>query len=997
MINRLFHYSASLTFLVALSVIYQNIVAPWMQPPLVDVIGMQVASESRSINHFHDLFPQGAWQRGVCKQLQTSTGTLLFQQWQQISEDQWKLWPVTVVIGRGISGDQSDSPVIIEADQGAEIKFTQSLDVMSGGAPPISRGRILGSVHIFRDDPSDPGRRFNLQTANVGIDNKKIWTTEAIEMQLGQARWVGRDLTLHLAAPTGPSGGNGADILDRMELIYLDEFSMPLGKGGLWNPSGANERNSTADPGTETTAKSTPPALVSIRCGGRVEYDFALDQLLLNESISLIHQVEGSLPDRFDCDWLQLTLNDPTNTRIDRANPLNWLIGIVASGSPAVAKLPSFDAELAAEQIDFNAVDGVIRAEGRQGILVRRGGITARLAQLIYQFDPKYPEAILAIEAPGPGRVDMDDPDVPIRRAQWQTGFRFWPVDSALTQSLDTTVQLRVEGDVQALLKDGGEFKADSIAGFLKPEKKPDAASGKTLVPDRFEISGNVRIDTTAIAAETQRLLLFFVAEDDPTGQSIGDSESASPLRQWVAQPAGDDQMVSPVARPRPTIRGEVISAQLRRNRAGLSAKKLSVSGNVEVTHRLKAGEQSLPARLTGDHLQLIDGGGEDVLQLGSGANSPARFELGDGFFVGPQIQIRPNDNVVWINAAGEFQMPTAVLPSGSQPDDQIRWSQPPHCRWQGEMIFDGQTAILTDGVDITAKMMQGREQWDLQMSGDRLQVDLLANVDVRKVQTMQSAQIQQITLLGSSDRLVLVQAHHRAADGVLEAKHLVHAERLQLNPMDGLKLVGRGPGWYRAWRLAQSGDNVFAGAASQDRDANVEANGLIGIHLTFTDSLQADATLRNLEFLRGVRVGVKSVADWNETFDARTMDAISTGESTLDCDRLRFTVDPVFAGRTGFGGATPWEMEAVGGVVFRSRNQRGLLEGTASRTSYSSAKDLFTIEGAPNRAAIFRQTLPDGTAGPEGAVRTMAIRPKTMKIESAVLERLNLAAPNPK
>jgi len=235
MIHRVFHYCASLTFLIAMAVIYQNVAAPYMRAPLVDVIGVLPGGESYSSNSLQDLFPEGAWQRGTCKQLQTSTGTLLFEQWKQISEDQWKLWPVTVVIGRGMSGAQNESPVIIEANQGAEIKFTQSLDVMSGGAPPISRGRIIGPVHIYRNDSADATRRLDLRTANVGIDNKKIWTTEAIEMNVGRARWVGRDLTMYLAAPTQASGGGGADILDRMELIYLDEFTMPLRGGGLWN------------------------------------------------------------------------------------------------------------------------------------------------------------------------------------------------------------------------------------------------------------------------------------------------------------------------------------------------------------------------------------------------------------------------------------------------------------------------------------------------------------------------------------------------------------------------------------------------------------------------------------------------------------------------------------------------------------------------------------------------------------------------------------------
>ncbi len=169
----------------------------------------------------------------------------------------------------------------------------------------------------------------------------------------------------------------------------------------------------------------------------------------------------------------------------------------------------------------------------------------------------------------------------------------------------------------------------------------------------------------------------------------------------------------------------------------------------------------------------------------------------------------------------------------------------------------------------------------------------------------------------------------------------------------------------------------------------------LTGIHLVFNDSMQGDMTGRNLDFLRGVRVAVRPVGSWDEDFDAKAMDAISMGDSTLDCDRLRFSVEPGYDDfSTDSRSPNPWEMEATSGVVFRTRNERGLLAVTASRAAYSSSKDLFTVEGAPNRAATFQQTLQDGSQGPEGAVRTMSIRPRTMKIENLVLERFNIATP---
>ncbi|QDT04922.1 hypothetical protein K227x_33200 [Rubripirellula lacrimiformis] len=1030
MIHSLTHYLSAFVFLLASSVVYQNALSPFMQPPEVESIALKQSAVRRGDDSLADLFPDGSWQRGTCKQLQTSQGVLLFENWEQTDEAHWRLWPITVVIGRGLSATKASEPVIIEAAEGAELKFTESLDVMSGGAPPIDWGRMVGDVHIFRADPDQEGKRsLDLRTANVGIDSHKIWTTEAINMSVGEARMVGRDLTIHLAGAASP-GGSSPAVLDRMELIYLDELMMPLRGGGLF------------DSANDSGPDSDQPGMISVACGGRVEYDFAIDQLLLRESVSLIYQTAGQLADRFDCQQLELTLNDPTNDSIVRRTPLDWLVKMVAFGSPASAKLPSIDSEISADEITLNATVGLLEASGQRGIRVRRGAIKASLANLIYQFDPANPEAIGVINADGAGIVTVDDPTNPVREARWRDGFYVRPEGVATAKNLNTDVELRVEGDVRAWLVDGGEFAADSIFGLFTPEPvtpdpnsmapqpgSPESEPRTTLVPKWFNIKGNVRIMTMAVAAETDEMWLDFVSEEEPSprsgasdGSLAGNSAAASPLRQWVAQPTSDSPMVDPVARTRPVIRGASINAQLRRNSAGLSAKKLSVVGGVEVTHMLEMGGQSLPAKMTGESLALIDGGGQDVLQLSSSPAKPARFELGDGFFVGPQIQIRPSDNMVWINAAGEFQIPTAALPTGlagSGPagdvasgnnDGGFIWTSAPHCRWQGEMLFDGRKAVLTDGVDIKASLVSNREPWDLHFSGDRLEVDLQEGVQMRDMASMRDAVIQKITMLQTDERPVIVQALHSAADGVREAKHLIHARSLTISPGGGGQLVGAGPGWYRGWTIAKSitddSENDYAAASGLSANATMvdsAAQPLTGIHLTFNDSMQADLASRNLDFLRGVRVGVQAVSGWDQAFDAAQMDSISVGQSTLDCDRLRFSVTPgsgvqAYPGASTFasasGSGTSWEMEAVSGVVFRTRNKKGLLEGTASRASYASFKDLFIVEGAPNRPAIFRQTLADGQPGPEGAVRSMTVRPGTMEFKGEGLERFNPGNP---
>jgi hypothetical protein len=238
-----------------------------------------------------------------------------------------------------------------------------------------------------------------------------------------------------------------------------------------------------------------------------------------------------------------------------------------------------------------------------------------------------------------------------------------------------------------------------------------------------------------------------------------------------------------------------------------------------------------------------------------------------------------------------------------------------------------------------------------------------------------------------------------------MEAKHLIYAKSLTMSPSAGGLLTGAGPGWYRGWTVGGATNPFAAGDKGKATPPAMVADStmidgatrkLTGIHLAFNDSMQVDMANRTLDFLRGVRVGIQNVSGWDQAFDAAKMDAITVGQSTLDCDRLRFAVEPAMVTTpstiAGFssGGSTPWEMEATSGVVYRTRNDQGLLEGTASRAAYSASKDTFIVDGAPNRPAIFRRTNPDGSAGPEGAIRTMTVRPRTMNIENVVLDRFS-------
>ena len=992
MLHRLIHYLTALITLSGMSIVYQNLVTPWMTPPQIQQVPLAEVSGPSSDKSLHELFPPGSWQRGECRQLQTKDMTLLFRDLEQKTDDQLRLSPVTVIVGRGMSATKDPNPVIIEAVDGAEITFSRALNLLSGSsdAPPIDHGKIQGQVRIRRAE-SDQDQPFEIRTSNVGIRNRKVWTPDAIDMQVGGARCIGSDLTIHLSAPATTDGPQGDALLDRIELIYLDQLTLPI------------PGDESATPGS---AASEDQGIVSINCDGRLEYDFAIDQLSLHDAVSLVRQVASLPSDEFHCDLLKVRFNDPTNRNKQRNGPLDWLVEIIATGSPASIKAGSYDTEILADQIEFHAGKGLLQTYGKAGVQIRRAGITARLANLVYQFDTKNPEALGAIDIQGAGIVKIRNSDLPLRELKWRDRFKMFPVTStpnnqSTNNQLGSEIEFQVDGDFQAWMTDGGQIQANSMAGILKSVAKSPQDQTFTLVPDRLITNGNVRIDTATVSAETQQLFVQFVAEPNPKPATSDGSvkDSSRFARQWVTQPPSDTALTAPVARARPIIKGDTINVQLRQNEEGLSVMKLSIAGSVEAEHQLLSGGQVLPARFTGQLLQLIDGGGDDVLEIVGGADAPARFDFGDGFFVGPKIQISPSDNHVSINEAGEFRIPTAALPTGldDQPNQNLKWTSPPHCRWKGEMRFDGRTALLTGGVDITASLINNDQPWDVVMRGDRLQVDLVEGVQIRDVSAMRTATIRSVSLIQASDQPVIVQAVQRAADGIRESKHVLQATKFTFSPVAGGGLVAQGPGWYRGWFVPQDNPSRFR-IASHNQSSTDQPNDqsmLHGTHLLFSDTMRGDMSARTLDFLKGVRVGIRPVSDWDETFDAASMDSISSGESTLDCDQLRFAVSPSFVNSDRIHGLPiPWEVEASSGVVFRTRNERGLIEGTASRAGYTSGKQLFTADGAPNRPAIVRHTRPDGSKGIDMRVRTTTIHLGTMTIVNQVLEGFSIPSP---
>ena len=322
---------------------------------------------------------------------------------------------------------------------------------------------------------------------------------------------------------------------------------------------------------------------------------------------------------------------------------------------------------------------------------------------------------------------------------------------------------------------------------------------------------------------------------------------------------------------------------------------------------------------------------------------------------------------------------PQSVAPS-------MNWVSPPRCRWRGQMLFDGSRVVLTDGIDIRGAVMAGKEQdvWDIELVGDQLQVVLSSEVRMRDPDSMRAATVEQVNVTSSKSHPLVVTVNQLSGAGVRKGRHVLTVPELTMRP-ESSQLSGLGPGWYRVWSKNEGG-GLSSGVTSGGFRPSEPT--MTGAHLVFKESLQANLNLQSLDFLRGVRIASRQVKSWDDMIDVEAIQGLRQGESTLDCDRLRLAIDQTQP--TGFD-SPPWEMEAIGNVVYHTRNERGLYNGVAERAAYAAAKDMFLIEGQPGRSATMNQPLPTGAAGTSAAVKRLSVNTRTMEVINVEFDRLQL------
>ena len=323
------HYLQVFLPLFAAYTIYATLVVPRIEPTVHQQAsrwGFTSLPKSKEGQWWESYFREDAWQRQNPLMIQRDKSLLLYQKREQLSDTRWRFSPLTIIIPQESQGG-SRRAIFIENPKGAEIQFKSAFDWTSGHPPPVLNGQLSGEIQIYSPADQETGEgELLIQTQDVRIDRRQIWTDKQIKMKIGGSKIEGRYLSIFMdqdllaeSASASTSKPNDSPFagLDYLQLFYVDHVRLELQKGGLWPSQNENK-------------DALGAAYATLDCRGRFQFQFHQAQATFMDGVHMEHVVEGKPADTFDCNELRLTVGWKTPA----AAPANASPAAVAPVAP---------------------------------------------------------------------------------------------------------------------------------------------------------------------------------------------------------------------------------------------------------------------------------------------------------------------------------------------------------------------------------------------------------------------------------------------------------------------------------------------------------------------------------------------------------------------------------------------------------------------------------------------------------------------------------------
>jgi hypothetical protein len=703
---------------------YQILAVPYLEPRRQETENRWIPKEepmSFGSTWWERYFLDGAWQRQNPLVIEREECILLYQKREQISDTRWRFTPLTIVVPQR-ANDGAQRAIFIENPQGAEIQFKKPFDWVSGNPPPIVSGQLLGEIKIYAPaDASSNAGELLIETRDMRIDRRQVWTTEAIRMQIGNSQIEGRYLSIYLdrdllseQPPTTASDPSPFPGLDYLELFYVDRVDMALPQGGLW-------------PSQNFADSRQRPASAKLRCGGTFSFQFHQSVATLKNGVHMEHQVEGLPVDTFDCHELKLNLGVPgSEGRSDphsNIGPAQWRIDrLEAIGAPGRdysdqtnwvrLQAPGMQAEAHGQYLMLDFVQGIVNLSNALPGAAPRNSSRVHLRRETLQVSSpqvqlQNPDLIRTTGQPtvkrlgwmiaeGIGVAQMESPD-----DSWALR---WSKRLVIRPSEEHDV-IQIDGGANISSTQRGRFIAENLImwvlpvnGELEQRLAPYYAAGKTpsFVPDVIQARGDVMVSSSEIQSQVDQMTIRFRYPDPPkdllspppemisspkvagnTGIILADEAESmklanapvNPKLSTTPLPHASGTNRPPNSAPKPTgktkplqVRSKSMEAQIVRAGQESTVEALALEGQFTLTREPLSDGLAIPLSMTGERLVLKSESDQwtNIHVVGQ----PAKVAIGSGWIISDELQLSQSDQLFWVDHPGELVIPVEAIAS---------------------------------------------------------------------------------------------------------------------------------------------------------------------------------------------------------------------------------------------------------------------------------------------------------------------------------------------
>ncbi len=975
---------SGLQYLLALGVtmgayaIYAGAVAPLIEGRPASVPNQPLLMvEQRAADEIKEdlagLLPDDGWEWEPCNILETRQARLLFRDYEVLDDGTVQLEPLTMIFRTGTSSSDPTSeapPIVLRAPRGAKLKFENSLTL--GGDPGrLEMGQLSGEVQIYRPATSpDSDDAVALVTEHVQISPERIFTLYECRFQLGKSFGRGRHLTIDLFGPAQSRQGRRALAgIERFELGRVDEMYLHRGD----DDSGtANSGNGDLLSGTEQS--------MHIRCAGPMICDFDAGTASFTDDVE-VRASDGQ--SQLNCEDLTVVLAmgasaDDAADSGGGEQPPGWKVQrLVATGTPAVLTAAAHNAQITADNIEYDVTTRTVVLSSRQLAYLLRDGQQIQSPFIKYTFaaDGRLGTA----DAQGPGSIvqQADKSSQPFT-CRWRDNLTLRDDESGrkVLSLHRATVEMT---DMKMACNELHLWMRET------PVTDESGTTRHQMALAKLFASGQVSVRTAQLDGDCSEATAFWpepdanavARRDAPKSGSGGQGEGSrnsrvAPQVQGVVRPVGlqvsaghDAGANEPAAKTR--FVGRRIQMQMLAGGDTGAIDELTVDGDVVVQRQQTdaSGKAETALEIRGQKLRAVLNKHQPGRLYVSGSSSqPATIAAREITMSGVEVHLDQGANRVWIDGAGEMQLtpapdndaaaPPPLQPVAAAPD--LLASGVTTVAWAGGMVFDGEQLYFETGVNSRSRQTQNGEAGVTMTATRSAALSIILNRRLEFQQSQSSLarddlRVERLVMVGwmdagqaafpdtyqvQEDRQAWVSGARYDATGQLIATHEILAPRASFDAHTGqAECEGRGSLIVRQLAgVNQPGSTPASLTSSKRRNGPIDF-----IRIKYDDTFSGSIEERRFRFLGNVHTFYTDSRQWDEVPPESVVRDPDRRAMVLDCDELDL-VQWTPAGREPVV-----DMTASG----NARIKGSQFDANAERVSYFEGNNVVTVE-APTR-----------------------------------------------